>query len=74
MKKVMMPRVLITRSLTAFAMLATFAWLPALAQQKATIENVRDIPFTTVPNLLKLPPGENLGESAGRKGGSDRAE
>src|ERR1700687_4006950 len=36
---------------------------PALAQRKATIENVPEIPFTTVPSFLKLPPGEYLGES-----------
>ena len=35
------------------------------AQQKATIENVREIPFTSAPNFLKLPPGEYLGESVG---------
>src|ERR1019366_9061260 len=33
------------------------------AQRKATIENVREIPFTTAPNFLKLPAGEYLGES-----------
>src|SRR6202044_1929987 len=32
-------------------------------QRKATIENVNDIPYSSVPNLLKLPPGEYLGES-----------
>src|SRR5215471_10526759 len=30
---------------------------------KATIEGVPEISFTTTPNLLKLPPGEYLGES-----------
>src|SRR3954462_6036736 len=35
----------------------------ASAQQKATITGVPDIPFTSVPNFLKLPPGESLGES-----------
>src|SRR4051794_10512378 len=35
----------------------------AAAQQKATITGVADIPFTSVPNVLKLPPGETLGES-----------
>ena len=34
-----------------------------LAQQKATITGVPDIAFTSVPNFLKLPPGETLGES-----------
>src|SRR6185503_20237825 len=33
------------------------------AQQKATITGVAEIPFTTVPNFLKLPAGEYLGES-----------
>src|SRR5690348_18268360 len=33
------------------------------AQRKATVTNVPDIPFTSAPNLLKLPPGEYLGES-----------
>src|SRR3989449_10590676 len=36
---------------------------PALAQRKATIQHVPEIPFSTVPNFLKLPPGEYLGES-----------
>src|SRR5215468_9429659 len=36
---------------------------PALAQQKAKAQNVAEIPFTSVPNFLKLPPGEYLGES-----------
>src|SRR6476469_5602987 len=35
----------------------------AAAQQKATITGVPEIPFTPVPNFLKLPPGESLGES-----------
>jgi hypothetical protein len=35
----------------------------ASAQAKATITGVPDIPFTSVPNFLKLPPGDNLGES-----------
>ncbi|HKD73378.1 MAG TPA: 6-bladed beta-propeller, partial [Candidatus Acidoferrum sp.] len=36
---------------------------PAFAQRKATIQDVREIPFTTAPNFLKLPPGEYLGEA-----------
>ena len=36
---------------------------PLVAQQKATITGVPDIPFTSVPNFLKLPAGEYLGES-----------
>jgi len=35
----------------------------AVAQQKATITGVPEIPFTAVPNFLKLPAGEYLGES-----------
>src|SRR5262249_2096677 len=35
----------------------------AFAQAKATIAGVPAIPFTSVPNFLKLPPGESLGES-----------
>src|SRR5947207_5502809 len=35
----------------------------AFAQAKATIAGVPDIPFTSVPSFLKLPPGEYLGES-----------
>ena len=42
---------------------AVLSALPALAQSKATIENVPEIPFTSVPDFLKLPPGEVLGES-----------
>jgi DNA-binding beta-propeller fold protein YncE len=36
---------------------------PLFAQAKATITGVPEIPFTTVPNLLKLPAGEYLGEA-----------
>src|SRR6516164_6754847 len=36
---------------------------PAFAQQKATAQNVPEIPYESVPNFLKLPPGEYLGES-----------
>ena len=43
--------------------LAVLAAAPAFAQRKATIENVPEIPYTSVPNFLKLPPGEYLGES-----------
>src|SRR5438445_2464119 len=35
----------------------------ASAQQKATLTGVPEIPFTSVPNFLKLPAGEYLGES-----------
>src|SRR6202162_3466653 len=49
--------------LTASVVLAVLAVAPAFAQRKETIENVPDIPFTSVPNFLKLPAGEYLGES-----------
>jgi hypothetical protein len=51
------------RILTSSLILVMLAAAPALAQRKATIENVRDIPYSSVPNFLKLPPGEYLGES-----------
>src|SRR5256886_11640979 len=51
------------RILTSSAVLAVLAAAPAVAQRKATIENVREIPYTSAPNFLKLPPGEYLGES-----------
>src|ERR1700694_5798196 len=35
----------------------------ASAQQKATITGVPEIPITSVPNFLKLPAGESLGEA-----------
>ncbi len=43
--------------------LSLLALSPALAQRKATIQNVPEIPFTAVPNFLKLPLGEYLGEA-----------
>jgi sugar lactone lactonase YvrE len=36
---------------------------PALAQQKAKAQNVPEISYDSVPNFLKLPAGEYLGES-----------
>jgi len=50
---------ILTWSLT----LAVLAAAPAFAQKKATVENVPEMPFTAVPNFLKLPAGEYLGES-----------
>src|SRR5438093_13131850 len=38
---------------------------PAFAQQKATAQNVSEIPYTSVPNFLKVPAGETLGEAVG---------
>jgi DNA-binding beta-propeller fold protein YncE len=51
------------KRMTSSVVLAVLAAGAAFAQRKATIENVREIPFSTVPNFLKLPPGEYLGES-----------
>src|ERR1700741_1490854 len=48
-------------SVSAIVLMLSVA--PALAQQKAKAQNVSEIPFTSVPNFLKLPPGEYLGES-----------
>src|SRR5437773_7217130 len=48
---------------SACAAVLSLAAVSASAQQKATIAGVPEIPFTSVPNFLKLPAGENLGES-----------
>jgi hypothetical protein len=48
-------------SCSAIALLLCAA--PALAQQKAKAQNVPEIPYQSVPNFLKLPAGEYLGES-----------
>src|ERR1700709_446210 len=42
-----------------------FATLPLLAQSKAKVQNVPDIPYESVPNFLKMPPGLYLGEGIG---------
>jgi hypothetical protein len=46
-----------------WGLLALLAGAPSFAQQKATVENVKEMPFTTAPNFLKLPAGEYLGEA-----------
>src|SRR6266581_8901286 len=51
------------RILTSSVTLAVLAAAPLFAQRKATIENVRDIPYSSAQNFLKLPAGEYLGES-----------
>src|SRR5258708_6627360 len=51
------------RILTSSVALAVLAAAPVFAQRKAAIENVPEIPFTSAPNLLKLPSGEYLGEA-----------
>jgi sugar lactone lactonase YvrE len=45
--------------------LATLAGSPAYAQAKAKAQNVPEIPYESVPNLLKMPPGLYLGEAMG---------
>ena len=51
------------RILPSSLALAVLVTAQAFAQRKATIENVHEIPFTSAPSFLKLPPGEYLGES-----------
>ena len=51
------------RILLSSVAVAVLTAAPAFAQRKASIENVPEIAFTAAPNLLKLPPGEYLGES-----------
>src|SRR6202051_3959103 len=51
------------RILRSSLALAVLAAAPALAQRKATITNVPEISYSSVPNLLKLRPGEYLGEA-----------
>ena len=47
-------------SVSAIALLPCAA--PALVQQKATAQNVPEISYTSVPNFLKVPAGDYLGE------------
>ncbi len=49
--------------LTLSLALVVLATAPAFAQRKATIENVPEIKYTSIPNFLKVPAGEYLGES-----------
>src|ERR1700758_2061760 len=51
------------RILTSSVALAVLMAAPSFAQKKATIENVPEIEFSSVPNFLKPPAGEYLGES-----------
>src|SRR2546428_9182779 len=48
---------------SVFAMVLVLSAATAFAQQKATAQNVPEISYTSVPNFLKLPTGEYLGES-----------
>ncbi len=49
----------------AFAAMLALGVSSARAQQKATAQNVPEISYTSVPNFLKTPPGETLGEAIG---------
>src|SRR5262249_12798813 len=52
-------------SLKLAALAAVACAVPALAQTKAKAQNVPEIPYESVPNFLKLPPGLYLGEAMG---------
>jgi len=49
----------------AAAIFLLFALAHPEAQQKATAANVPEIQYTSVPNFLKMPAGETLGEAIG---------
>src|SRR5579872_6487176 len=42
-----------------------FAWLVLCVAPSFAQQNVPEIPFESVPDFLKLPPGQNLGEVPG---------
>ena len=50
------------RCLSSFAVVILCA-APVFAQAKAKAQNVREIPYDSVPNFLKLPAGLYLGEA-----------
>jgi sugar lactone lactonase YvrE len=52
-------------STIALALASILATPAAFAQGKAKAQNVPEIPYDSVPNFLKLPPGLYLGESMG---------
>ncbi len=55
-----------TRCLTPTVGLSLLLYAAAAAaQQKATAEHVPEIPYVSVPDFLKVPPGETLGEAVG---------
>jgi sugar lactone lactonase YvrE len=49
----------------AFAAAASFHAVPLKAQNRATATNVPEIPYETVPNFFKNPPGIYTGENMG---------
>jgi hypothetical protein len=54
------------RCLTSgFVLVLAFVAGPVFAQVKAKAQNVPEIPYESVPNFLKLPPGLYLGEAIG---------
>jgi hypothetical protein len=55
----------VLRRASVLLCLATLAASPAFAQAKAKAQNVPEIPYDSVPNLLKMPPGLYLGEAMG---------
>src|SRR3984957_8415997 len=53
------------RCLTLYLALALLSGGTVFAQTKAKAQNVPEIPYETVANLIKLPPGLYLGEAMG---------
>src|SRR5437763_10768927 len=53
------------RLLTCIAIVLACASTRAAAQATATAQNVPEISYTSVPNFLKMPAGETLGEAIG---------
>src|SRR5262245_32041029 len=49
----------------ALTVAAAYASVSIVAQQKATVTGVPEITYTSVPNFLKPPPNETLGEAVG---------
>src|SRR6516225_7215061 len=58
-------RLQMKRCFASIFVVALLGVTPVFAQQKATAQNVPEIPYTSVPNFLKMPPGETLGEAVG---------
>src|SRR5215217_972080 len=54
-----------TRHVTSTVLAVLVCAGSAFAQAKATAQNVPEIPYESVPNFIKLPPGLYLGEAIG---------
>jgi hypothetical protein len=54
-----------TRCLTSTVLAMLLCTSAAYAQVKASAQNVPEIPYDSVPNFIKLPPGLYLGEAIG---------